>query len=433
MLTRGTVPIGHACRVTDGDAGEIEVSAATRRRLVFATALLLLAIVGGLALLWPGRGQSDVFSDPTRPSAFYDGTVVKTTRQPCANTDAVAVAEVTCTQAAVRLAGGPDRGTTIQLPEEADASGARLEVGDRVVLAYYADQPDDVAYAFADRARGAPLLLLFAVFAAAIVVVARLRGVRTLIALPVMLAVLAAFVVPAILDGGQPVLVALVGGGFVLVAALLLTRGVNVGSAIALLGALSSLAVVGMLAWGLLELTSITGSEGDVARLQLAAVRVPLAGLVLAGIVIGTLGVLADLAVAQVSAVWDLRQEDPDIGRRPLFWAALGSGRERMSSWITMLVLAYAGASLPLFLLVSQSHDGLWHTASSEVVAIEIVRALVGSIGLVASVPITTIIATWAVCERPTVVQRDDPRSFRSRTERELFAQDPELPPNRAL
>lgn len=419
-----------------GDAHEVVVSDGTKRLLVYAMVPLLVAIVAGLVLLWPGKVESDAFTDSVNATALYDGTVITTTREPCVTSDAFP--ELVCTQAGVRLTEGPDKGTTVQLPEEADSGGARLEVGDHVVLAYYADAPEeDLKYSYADRERRAPLLLLFVLFAIAVVALGRWKGARALIGVPVSLAVLAAFILPALLDGAEPVLVALVGGGAILVVALYLAHGVNVGSTVALIGAFASLALVGILAWGFVELASITGRSAEEASfLQVSAGHVQLAGLVLAGIVIGTLGVLDDVTVLQVSAVWELHHANPDMPQRDLYGAAIRIGRDHIASTVNTLVLAYAGASLPLFLLLTQAHQGLSDTANSEVVAVEIVRTLVGSIGLIASVPITTFLATWVITEREQKTRRGDPRRYRSRTERELFEEsnpDLEPPPNRAL
>jgi uncharacterized membrane protein len=418
--------VGHAHEPDD-----VVVADSTKRLLIYVMVPLLVAIVVGLVVLWPGKVKSDAFGDGLTASAFYGATVTKTTRGPCEGTEPVA--EITCTLADVRLNEGPDKGTTIPLTEEPDEGGVRFEVGDHVVLAYYAGAGEGFEYAYADRERRAPLLLLAAIFALAVVALGRWKGARALAGVAISLAVLAAFILPALLNGSDPVLVALVGGGAIAVVALYLAHGVNVGSTIALIGAFVSLAIVGVLAWGFVELTQISGKAAEEAlTLQVFASQVKLEGLVLAGIVIGTLGVLDDVTVLQVSAVWELHHANPERSRRELYSSAIRIGRDHIASTVNTLVLAYAGASLPLFLLLTQAHQGLSDTANSEVVATEIVRTLVGSIGLVASVPVTTILATWVITQRQHAAPHDDPRRYRSKTERDIWdaaAEEPPAPP----
>lgn len=413
---------------------EVIVSDSTKRLLVYVMVPLLIAIVAGLALLWPGKVESDAFSDSITATDFVGATVTAAPRGPCEGTEAVA--EITCTAATVRISEGPDKGDAIELPQEADTNGARLEVGDHIVLAYYADAGEGFEYAYADRERRPPLLALGVVFAIAVIALGRWKGLRALAGVAVSLAILAAFILPALLEGRSPVLIALVGGSAIAVIALYLAHGVNVGSTIALIGAFASLALVGLLAWGFVELTAMTGRAAEeAATLQVLASQVQLKGLVLAGIVIGTLGVLDDVTVLQVSAVWELHHANPDMSRVELYRSAIRIGRDHIASTVNTLVLAYAGASLPLFLLLTQAHQSLSDTANSEVIGTEIVRTLVGSIGLVASVPITTILATWAITQRQRSAATQDPRRYRSRAERDIWddAGAAPPPPERAL
>jgi len=399
---------------------EIVVPVATRRVLAMVMGPLLLALLVGLLVLWPGSLETDPFSDAVSADDFFTATVTAVELGPCETEPSQ-----DCTQSSVRLDEGPDDGDTIELYEELVGSGFDLSVGDRVVLAYYPDAGEGFEYALTDRERRTPLLALVAVFAIAVVALGRWKGARALVAVAISLVVLAGFILPALLDGSEPVAVALVGGGVITVLALYLSHGVNTGSTIALIGAFASLAVVGALAWVFIELTELSGRAAEEAGfLQISASQVKLQGLILAGIVIGTLGVLDDVTVLQVSAVWELHRANPDMTRAAIFGAAIRIGRDHIASTVNTLVLAYAGASLPLFLLLTHAHQGLSDTANSEIVAVEIVRTLVGSIGLVASVPITTLLATWVIGEHQRgdrAPRRSDPRRYRSRRERQIW------------
>lgn len=410
--------------MTDGHthtSHDVVVAPATRRVLLAVMVPLLLVLVVGLVLLWPGSLRSDNIVDAASAEDFLTATVTAIDRGPCENTQPED--GITCFVPTVRLEEGPDDGEEIVLFEESDVGGLELEVGKQVVIGWFPGVGEGFEYSLVDHERRQPLLLLAALFAVAVVALGRWKGLRALAGVGVSIAVLAAFILPALLDGSNPVAVALVGAGVIAVIALYLAHGVNAGSTIALIGAFASLLLVGALAWAFVELTQITGRAAEEALfLQVSAAQIDLRGLVLAGVVIGTLGVLDDVTVLQVSAVWELHRANPEMGWRQVYGAAIRIGRDHIASTVNTLVLAYAGAALPLFLLLTQAHQSLSDTANSEVVATEIVRALVGSIGLVASVPITTLLATWVVRQHEPTPAGGDPRRYRSRAERDLWA-----------
>jgi len=177
-------------------------------------------------------------------------------------------------------------------------------------------------------------------------------------------------------------------------AVLYLTHGFSARTSVAVLGTLLALAVIGGLGTLFAALASLTGLDDQTANLIASlGTGVDARGLLLAGVVIGALGVLDDVTVTQTSAVWELRRANPGLGAPALFGAAMRIGRDHVASAVNTLVLAYAGASLPLMLLFSLSGRDLGDVLTSQDVATEIVRTLVGSIGLVASVPITTGLA----------------------------------------
>ena len=178
--------------------------------------------------------------------------------------------------------------------------------------------------------------------------------------------------------------------------ALYLAHGFNAHTGVAVLGTMAALALTGVLAAIFVAATHMTGlTDENALLLDVLNGRISLTGILLAGIVIGSLGVLDDVTVTQVAAVGELVRAQPELASRGLFDAALRIGRDHISSTVNTLVLAYAGAALPLLLLFTQTQRRISDIATSEIVAIEIVQALVGSIGLVAAVPITTALAVW--------------------------------------
>ncbi|WP_410537560.1 YibE/F family protein [Streptomyces sp. KL2] len=307
----------------------------------------------------------------------------------------------TCLRATVEVAEGKDAGHTFPEIVTPDAT-RRLSPGQDVVVAYAPDAPREFQYSVVDVARGVPMVVLAGVFALAVVVVGRLRGLLALVGLVASFGVLTLFILPAILQGSNPLLVAVVGGSAIMLATLYLCHGVNARTSVAVLGTLVSLLLIGLLGSAFIGWAALTGNTDDQTGLVHGLYPdIEIRGLLLAGVLIGSLGVLDDVTVTQTSAVWELRQADPSAGWRRLYGAAMRIGRDHIASVVNTLVLAYAGAALPLLLLFSIAESGMGQVATSELVAEEIVRTLIGSIGLVASVPVTTALAALvAVADR---------------------------------
>lgn len=380
---------------------EGRLSTRATRWLVIAIAPLLVATVVGLVILRPTGDGPDVSTNLGVPADLVNGTVTRVEEDQCSAGAEVASA-IQCARVAVTLTSGPDDGRIVTLDWTGGGGSPILEEGDRIVLGHVtdlpADAPPDADYYFADFQRRTPMIWLALLFAIAVVALGRLRGLRALIALGLSLLVLVKFVLPAILDGSSPVLVAIVGSAAILVAALFLSHGLNVRTATAVLGTLVSLGITGVLAVVFVRATQLTGLASEEAGyLQAMASQINLEGLILGGIIIGSLGVLDDVTVTQASAVWELHQANPALGFGGLYRSALRIGRDHIASTVNTLVLAYAGASLPLLILFTESQIRLGNVLTGEVVAVEVVRTLVGSIGLVASVPVTTALTALVI------------------------------------
>lgn len=272
--------------------------------------------------------------------------------------------------------------------------GSPVDAGD-AILVEVIDLGDGTEQAvFYDFQRGTPITVLAVLFCLAIVVLGGWRGLGALAGLALSLVVIVVFTLPALLDGSNAVAVALATSGLIAFVALFLAHGRGPATAVALLSTFASLALTALLAWAFVGLSHLTGlGDENVGYLSALGIQIDPRGLLLAGIVIGSLGVLDDVTVTQVSAVWELHRAAPETGFGGLYRRALRIGRDHISSTVNTLFLAYAGAALPLLLLFSQANESVTSIATREIVAVEIVRALVGSIGLVASVPISTALA----------------------------------------
>jgi uncharacterized membrane protein len=279
-----------------------------------------------------------------------------------------------------------------------------VQTGDDIIVGSNPDQqavpgqPAPPKFFFLDFDRRLPLLWLSISFSVVVIALSRWRGLAALAGLAISILVLIKFVLPAILEGSDPLAVAIVGGAVIMFLALYLAHGFNAATTTAVLGTLAALLLTGLLSLLFVNISYFTGAGSEEAAfLQISQSQVNLQGLLLASIIIGTLGVLDDVTVTQASAVWELQKANPEYGMRHLYKGAIRIGRDHIASTVNTLVLAYAGASLPLLILFSVSNRGLTQVLNTEHVAEEIVRTFVGSIGLVASVPITTGLAALVV------------------------------------
>ncbi|MEV4506335.1 YibE/F family protein [Streptomyces klenkii] len=373
------------------------------------------AVLTGLCVLWPGGAPPHEHSGLGLDQKTESGRVVKIEELDCAKAGAQPQqpppgaqggpggpggppqAKGPCEKSEIEVTSGPDKGRTFTELVQPSAS-RHYTVGQEVILAYAPKAPKNLQYSVTDVNRTLPMAILAAVFALAVVVVGRLRGVFALIALVISFGVLTLFILPAILQGSDPLVVAVIGGSAIMLIALYMCHGLTARTSVAVLGTLTSLMLIGLLGSLFTSWAHLTGNTDDQTGLVHSLYpEIEIRGLLLAGIIIGSLGVLDDVTVTQTSAVWELKDADPSASWRKLYGAAMRIGRDHIASVVNTLVLAYAGASLPLLLLFSIADSGVGTVATSEIVSEEIVRTLVGSIGLVASVPVTTLLAALVV------------------------------------
>ncbi|MFJ1972712.1 YibE/F family protein [Streptomyces sp. NPDC087903] len=378
-----------------------------------------MAVVVGLVVLWPGGAPAHERTGVGFDRQTQHATVTDVVSVSCASVNASGGAPTgdtstaegssaqqqangTCKKATIRVDTGDDKGRTFTEIVQPDQS-RQLHEGEKVVVAYEPSAPKDLQYSVTDVNRRFPMALLAGIFAVAVVVVGRLRGIMALVALAASFLVLTLFILPAILQGSNPLVVAVVGASAIMLIALYLCHGLSARTSVAVLGTLISLVLIGVLGSLFNGWAALTGNTDDNTGLIHGLFpSIDMSGLLLAGIIIGSLGVLDDVTVTQTSAVWELHEAKPSMGRRGLYRAGIRIGRDHIASVVNTLVLAYAGAALPLLLLFSIAQSSVGTVANSELVAEEIVRTLVGSIGLVASVPVTTALAALVVAaDRP--------------------------------
>lgn len=359
-------------------------------------AVAAVATIGGLAWLWPdGSGRSAAIEQAEQiglATERFEAVVESVTDERCSYS--TPGNEQNCRTIVVIPIEGPDDGALVALSEfniAIPGSAPDVSVGDRIILGY---EEATSYYFYADLDRRGSLLVLAAAFAVVVIALGGFRGGLALVSMALTLVVLVGFVAPSVLDGHHPVAVAVVAASLIAFISLYLTHGFNPTTTVALTGTLIALLLTLGLSAGFFAAARFTGlatEEGLI--LPIIAGDLDMAGLLLGGAIIGALGALDDVTVTQAATVAELHHRNPALSFRDLFASGIRVGREHIASTVNTLLLAYAGAAMPLLLLFAVSNQSLGMVANSELLAVEIVRTLCGSIGLVAAVPITTALA----------------------------------------
>lgn len=356
-----------------------------RTIVVVLAAITLVALV----LLWPdGERESKLkFGSPTPTEKAEVEGVQKVECQ-------VPVEGATCLEASIRLKSGPEKGDPSTIDITNRSADTVVNPGDKIKVASITPENGPTIYSLIDFERGPPLLILAIAFMVLVVLFGRLRGALSLVGLGASLAIVLIFIVPAILDSKPPLVVALAGSMAVMLVTISLAHGVGAKSITAILGTSVSLLLVGLLAVIFTSAANLTGFSSEEATLLSASdSSISISGLVIAGIIIGALGVLDDVTISQASTVIALRAANPKQSLGRLYQRAIDVGRDHVSATVNTLVLAYVGSSLPVLLILGSGEMGFTQAVNMEIVAKEVVATLVGSIGLIAAVPITTLLA----------------------------------------
>lgn len=306
----------------------------------------------------------------------------------------------------VELTNGKNKGRLVQINHGSNVSirdSDKVEIGQVVVLAQV-DTAKGSTYYIYDKYRLPPTLLVTIIFFALVILLAGKKGIWSIIGLVVSVLVLALFIVPAIIAGQNPLFVSIVGALVICVCSMFLAHGFKKQTALAFGSTLITLIGAAILSVIFVSLTRLTGAGTEEAfYLQFGSLeKLNLQGLLLGGIMIGVLGVLDDITTGQTAAVYEIHKADPKLKFTDLYKRGINVGKEHIASLVNTLVLAYAGASLPLFLIFNLNDNiPLWVNLNTEFIIEEIIRTLVGSTALVLAVPISTYIAARSLTQPP--------------------------------
>jgi uncharacterized membrane protein len=373
------------------------VSPTARFALLGTLAAVALAVMVGVIGLWPDRGTVHELShslDFAAPGVTFPHATVEKVQPPCAQPGAESA---TCGNLQVRVDGHTSGAVLVPVPAEVTHAG--LHRGSRVQLqATPASGTTPAAYSYFSTDRSGSLWLLGGLFALVVVAVARLRGVLALIGLAFGGLVVGGWLIPGLLSGHSPPLLALVAAAAIMYVVLYLTHGLSLRTSAALAGTLGGLGITALISLVVVHATHLTGVADEGASILTATVgHLDFQGLMSCTVIIAGLGVLNDVTITQASAVWELRAAAPGLGRWQLWSAAMRIGRDHIASTIYTIVFAYAGTALTTLLIIDLYNRPLLDLVGTEQIAEEIVRSLVSAIGLVLAVPLTTAVATMTV------------------------------------
>ncbi|MFI7587147.1 YibE/F family protein [Spongisporangium articulatum] len=387
----------------DNDAqAELQVPQQLKYVLSGIVAAIAFVAVVAMALMWPSHEavQQTVPTDAYQGVTFHSATVTAVETKPCSalsedDPDATGGgdAQANCVTATVDLKDEAGKPVTINVPTQESKAG--LGVGDSIRLSLYpAADGEPAVYAWTGYDRSRTLLILGLIFVAVVVAVARLRGLAVLAGLAITFALLIYFVLPALRLDGNGFVVGLVAGTVMVTALLYLAHGFSTRTTVAWLGTFSGLVLTAMLAWIVTSWAHMNGltTEDDYVLGRLTTGG-GLTGIILCGMVVAAVGVLNDVTIAQVAAVWELHAVAPGLSASGLFGRALRIGRDNMASTFYTLIFAYLGAALPTLLLIDLYRQPFSEVLANGEVAEQIARVIVGGIGLVLTIPLTTAIA----------------------------------------
>jgi uncharacterized membrane protein len=301
----------------------------------------------------------------------------------------------------VKISNGPEKGNHILVHYEDmlnDAKVQEIKKGETIIIGKLSTGLDEPYYVFVDRYRLPYLGLIALIFFACAVIFGRIRGVTSLIGLMASLSVLIWFITPNILAGKNPIIVTFVGAGIIVLTSIFLAHGFSKRTSLAVVSTLFTLTIAQTMAYIFVTGANLAGNGSENAFFVQAGYLgvINLQGLLLGGIIIGTLGILDDITTTQTATVEEIHTANPALTFKQLYEKGSSVGREHITSLINTLVLTYAGVSLPLFLLFSvSSNRDLWMVINSGAIAEEIVRTMVGSITLILAVPISTALSAY--------------------------------------
>ncbi|MFJ4169006.1 YibE/F family protein [Paenarthrobacter sp. NPDC089714] len=408
--------MGHGHSHADSSEPTPEAIASRKRaNWLLAGVLVPLGVltIVAMMLMWPSGSREGIsFASPYQaaPGVTFDtGKIQRVVQESCTQTGQADSSQSGSTPAGSECTFAftePDKGgepvKVVINPDVAKSHG--VDVGDNIRYLNLSGVQGAAAgsgspsYVFVDFVRNVPIALLAVLYAVVVIAVARWRGFRALLGLVGAYAVLVSFILPGLVEGKPPLLLALVGSTVIMIGVLYFAHGFSARTSTALLGTIFGLGITALLAAWATDAANLAGvGNHDAATLINMSDKISISGIILCGLIISGLGVLNDVTITQSSAVWELYELAPNTSARKLFTSAMRIGRDHIASTVYTIAFAYAGAALPILIIVMLYDRPLAEALTSAELSEEVIRTLVGSIGLVLAIPVTTFIAVLVV------------------------------------
>jgi uncharacterized membrane protein len=422
----------HSADVPADTLGRRTANRHRRALRILVVVLIPLGIwtVAGLVALWPGDIAGHVNRDVVSysvPGVTYPKariTAIKEISCEGLAGSTPGVPDTHCANVTAQLLEGDDKGKVVAVPLTAAVYASGVRIGQQIQLIRVPPTDGQPAqYQFSDFVRGIPMLVIALLFAVVVVAVARWRGFASLLGLVFAGFILVKFMFPALIAGSNPILVGLIGSSAIMFVVLYAAHGFSARTTTALVGTLFGLIVSAGIGFGAMKWAHLTGvaAEDDYV-LSAAAPDLRLTSVVICGIIVAGLGVLNDVTITQASAVWELA--DTSSSQQHLFSRAMRIGRDHIASTVYTIAFATAGAALSVLLLIAIYNRPMLQVLQTEQFAGEVIRTLVGSIGLVLAVPLTTAVGVAVVRASGRHVPAAEHRARSARPERSMTADE---------
>ncbi|MEV7660221.1 YibE/F family protein [Paenarthrobacter sp. NPDC089316] len=393
---------------------------ASRKRANWLLAAVLVPLgvltLVAMLLMWPSGSREGInFSSPYQaaPGVTFDtGRIQSVVVESCTQTGQSSTGQ---NQSSQNQSGGSQCTFAFTVPDKG-GEAVKVVINPDVAMSHGVDVGDSIrylnlsgvqgnnagsgapAYVFVDFVRNIPIAALAVLYAVVVIAVARWRGFRALVGLVGAYFVLVSFILPGLVEGKPPLLLALVGSTVIMIGVLYFAHGFSARTSTALLGTIFGLGITALLAAWATDAANLAGvGNHDASTLVNMSPRISISGIILCGLIISGLGVLNDVTITQSSAVWELYELAPNTSARKLFSSAMRIGRDHIASTVYTIAFAYAGAALPILIIVMLYDRPLAEALTSAELSEEVIRTLVGSIGLVLAIPVTTLIAVLVV------------------------------------
>jgi uncharacterized membrane protein len=367
---------------------------------IFAIIISSMLVLVGAFLLRPTGNFNKISGalDAVAGSEYVTGQVIEITSEKCLgfeqNSDPEQVAGGRCDVLRVEITSGEKKGTEGFVEFDYANAGVEINEGTKMQLLRIPEPEfSEDTYLFMDLNRSNLLIWVSIIFAIITIFIGRWRGVGAIVGLILTFLVLLYFMFPALLEGKSPLAVAVVAASGLVLILLYTAHGLSIRTSVAVLGTLFGIGLTAIISYLVVGFGNFSGISSDDDFLLAGVTQIRLDGLLLAGIIFASVGVLNDVTVTQASSVWEIKESQPNYSYKELFVSGMRIGRDHIASTVYTLLFTYAGAALPTLLLIVLADRPSGFILSSEAISQEIVRTLVGSIGLVLAVPITTILA----------------------------------------